>query len=279
MSRIRSVHPGLFTDETFVSLSDAAQIFYVGLWTEADDQGLFEWKPLTLKMRLRPCSNSPVDPLLDELIAGNAIKRIMLNGKAYGAIRNFRKYQKPKYPNAVHPIDDDTRKYVALCPAIPETECVQRSEFPQNGEKSALLEGGVEDEEESPLPPKGDFDEFWNLYPEKVEEGPARIAYDQATNIVSHETIIAGLRRSIARKPKTQAWKKPALWLDKRRWDDYPEPKSPKVVSFPASGGQRSYAEIRAERVARGELPPDPRQARSATQSDTVLIEVEGHIS
>ena len=57
MARIRSVHPALFTDESFVSLSDSAQIFWVGLWCEADDQGVFEWKPLTLKMRTRPAGS------------------------------------------------------------------------------------------------------------------------------------------------------------------------------------------------------------------------------
>ena len=31
MARIRSIHPGLFTDEKFVVLSEPAQVFFMGL--------------------------------------------------------------------------------------------------------------------------------------------------------------------------------------------------------------------------------------------------------
>lgn len=114
MPRIRSVHPGLWTDEAFASLSEAAQIFLVGLWTEADDQGVFECKPLTLRMRLRPTKDGPVEPILGELEAANIIRRYELHGRQYGAIRNFRKYQRPKKPNPVHVLPPEFRTYVGL---------------------------------------------------------------------------------------------------------------------------------------------------------------------
>lgn len=63
MSRIRSVHPGLFTDEKFILLSERAQVFFIGLWTEADDYGAFEWKPITLKIKLRGGKDGDVEPL------------------------------------------------------------------------------------------------------------------------------------------------------------------------------------------------------------------------
>jgi hypothetical protein len=113
MARIRSVHPGLFTDEVFVQLSDAAQVFFIGLWTEADDQGAFEWKPVTLKMRIRPASIIPVEPLLEELEAAGCIKQYAIGGKKYGAVRNFCRFQRPKKPNSTHPIPDEFRTYTA----------------------------------------------------------------------------------------------------------------------------------------------------------------------
>jgi hypothetical protein len=48
MSRIRSVHPGLWTDEAFVELSFPARMLLMGIWTECDDGGAFVWRPLTL---------------------------------------------------------------------------------------------------------------------------------------------------------------------------------------------------------------------------------------
>lgn len=114
MARIRSIHPGLFTDEAFVTLTSDAQVFFLGLLTEADDQGIFEWKPLTLKIRLRGGKDGPVEPLLEELHTVNNVRKFELAGRHYGAIRNFRRFQRPKKPNRVHPINDEIRTYVGL---------------------------------------------------------------------------------------------------------------------------------------------------------------------
>ena len=39
MARIRSVHPGLWTDEAFVSASPMARLFCIGLWGGASKRG------------------------------------------------------------------------------------------------------------------------------------------------------------------------------------------------------------------------------------------------
>lgn len=131
MARIRSVHPGLFTDDAFVSLSSDAQIFLIGLWTEADDQGVFEWKPMTLRMRLRPTKDGSVEPLLSELAASRCIVMYEVGGRKLGAVRNFRKFQRPKKPNALYPITDDIRTYVGLTEPSSELGDVQA---PSGGE-------------------------------------------------------------------------------------------------------------------------------------------------
>lgn len=117
MPRIRSVHHGLFSDEAFVSCSSFARLLVIGLWTEADDKGTFEWKPLSLKMRLFPAESFNLDEmlaLLDELSKGDIIKRYEVAGKVFGAIRNFRKYQRPQKPNDIHPMPNNLREYVGL---------------------------------------------------------------------------------------------------------------------------------------------------------------------
>jgi len=100
MARIRSVHPGLFTDEAFMSASPLARLLMIGLWTEAWDDGVFEWKPIVIKARLFPADACDVVALLDELNALHVIKRVERSGKAWGLIRNFRKFQRPKKPNS-----------------------------------------------------------------------------------------------------------------------------------------------------------------------------------
>lgn len=100
MARIRSVHPGLFTDEAFMSASPLARLLMIGLWTEAWDDGVFEWKPIVIKARIFPADACDVSALLAELIELQVIKRVERGGKAWGMIRNFRKFQRPKKPNS-----------------------------------------------------------------------------------------------------------------------------------------------------------------------------------
>ncbi|HEX7852076.1 MAG TPA: hypothetical protein VF503_00085 [Sphingobium sp.] len=135
MARIRSIHPGFFTDEELVCVSMAARLLFLGLGVEADDKGVFEWKPLTIKMKIFPADNLDVDTVLAELEHANAIRKYEIDGRRYGAIRNFRKFQRPKTPNDIHPSTAEIRNYVGLPDPISEP-------FPPKGEKSPQMEDG-----------------------------------------------------------------------------------------------------------------------------------------
>lgn len=116
MSRIRSIHPGLFTDEAYMCLSLAGKAILPGIWIEADDNGIFEWKPMTLKARIMPCENIDMAAILAEYEAAGIIRRFEADGRPYGAIHNFRKFQRPEKPKAWHPLPDDLVEFVGLSP-------------------------------------------------------------------------------------------------------------------------------------------------------------------
>lgn len=170
MSRIRSVHPTLFTDEAFVALSDAAKVLYIGLWCEADDHGAFEWKPITLNIRLLPTFKGSVPDLLAELVAHNCVRRYEHGGREYGLVRNFCRFQRPKKPKYVHFIPDEFRTYVGLSAAgtephpassdlSSEPEADERAPVPKKGELGPQMEEGggrMEEEEGEPLQPVED---------------------------------------------------------------------------------------------------------------------------
>lgn len=103
MSRIRSIHPGLWTDEAFVSLSPMSRLLLMGLWNECDDNGSFAWSPLTLKMRILPADSADAAALLEEMISASIVMRYEVAGKIFGAVRNFCQFQRPKKPNSIHP--------------------------------------------------------------------------------------------------------------------------------------------------------------------------------
>ena len=153
MARIRSIHPSFFTDEAVVSCSPLARLLYVGLWTDADDQGLFEWRPLQIKMRLLPGDSADASELLGELVAAGLIAEFSTGEKRFGAIRDFRTYQRPKKPNAVHVLPPEWRTYVGLGEAISELATASPlnssepvpHQFPTRGENPPQMEDGGED--------------------------------------------------------------------------------------------------------------------------------------
>lgn len=119
MARIRSVHPGLYTDEAFMTLSMAARVLLVGLWSHADDGGGFEWKPLVLKARIFPADNLDIEPVMQELENNDVIKKYDVSGKDYGAVRNFGKWQRPQKPKRFVPMPKPVRDYCqseTICP-------------------------------------------------------------------------------------------------------------------------------------------------------------------
>jgi hypothetical protein len=146
MSRIRSIHPGFFTDEDLVSASMGARLLFLGLGIEADDKGIFEWKPLTIRMRVFPGDNVDVAAMLAELEGVGAIRRYEIGGKSYGAIRNFRKFQKPKTPNDIFPATAEMLAFVGLATETDVDEAPpfppKGETFPPKGEKSPQMEDG-----------------------------------------------------------------------------------------------------------------------------------------
>ena len=117
MARIRSVHPGLMTDEAFMQLTldcPLAVALLIGLWMQADDAGTFEWKPLTLKARCLPVAPVRIEELLDTLAGLDFIKRFEVGGRAFGVVRNFVKYQRQRRPTDVHPFTPEMRAYAGF---------------------------------------------------------------------------------------------------------------------------------------------------------------------
>lgn len=136
----------------------AARLFLIGMWNEADDYGLFEWKPTRLKMRLSPNDTIDAAALMDELVAARFLSRIDRAGRALGLVRNFRKWQRPKTPSApIVPVDAEIISAIGIDKPdeIPQhhrstSEALPQS-IPKPPENPALMEdgGGVMEEEKA----------------------------------------------------------------------------------------------------------------------------------
>lgn len=152
MARIRSIHPGLWTDEAFASLSMAARVLIMGIWNHADDGGGFEWKPLTLKMRIFPVDNVEVSALLDELVLHNVVQKYDVSGKSYGAVRNFGKFQRPKKPDRFCPMPASLREYSETTSVLSKDERNQSGTSTENLDDCADVVPNQLDTGSEPVP-------------------------------------------------------------------------------------------------------------------------------
>lgn len=114
MARIRSIHPTIWTDEAFAMLGMASRVLLFGIWTEADDHGVFEWKPISLKMKIFPADKVDVEPLLDDILQFNIVRKFSHGDREYGLVRNFCKFQRPKKPTYRHVLPAELRTYTGL---------------------------------------------------------------------------------------------------------------------------------------------------------------------
>ena len=83
-----------------------------------------------------------------------------------------------------------------------------------------------------PSPPKGgssptDFEAFWEIYPNKVGKADARKKFGRAVRSASIDTIMAGLKRYVA-KTDDRPWCNPSTWLHQERWADQPAVAQPR---------------------------------------------------
>lgn len=211
MARIRSIHPGWFTDEAWVALSPFARLLGLGLLTQCDDQGAFEWKPITLKMRLFPVDNVDVSGLLLELLDADRVRKYEHDGKSYGIVRNFSRYQRPKKPNRTYHVPDKFLSYSGSDGSGSEPDEVESPSIPKKAELAPQREEGVGIGEEEgggsapARPPLVDLrTKIAGLFRELV---PNRLVPDTNQAGVwlalgyDPELIVAVLRAGLARKP------------------------------------------------------------------------------
>ena len=95
MAKIRGIKPDFWTDEKIVSLNISTRLFFIGIWNFCDDCGVFEWKPLELKMKIFPADNLDTKKALQELVRKKCIQKFDKDGKVYAVILNFQKHQRP----------------------------------------------------------------------------------------------------------------------------------------------------------------------------------------
>lgn len=97
MPRIRTIKPEFFFNEELVELEEEyglpIRLAYIGLWTQCDREGRFEWKPKRLKAQLFPYEDIDFSRVLHALTTREFLKKYGENGGIFGFIPGFLEHQ------------------------------------------------------------------------------------------------------------------------------------------------------------------------------------------
>ncbi len=207
MARIRSVHPGILTDEDWVSVSPAARWLGLGLMMEADDQGIFEWKPVQIKVRILPGDNADVVALLGELEQANIVKKFEHGGRLFGVLRNFMRFQRPKRLKITHHLPPELAQFAGLTAEMADSEGDEQEECPPDDENNSSSGGQMADSEAikpHPSPPKSRFSPQREEGGGRMEDGnkgespPDPLSVDavvKSWNLLAADTGLASVQR------------------------------------------------------------------------------------
>lgn len=97
MARIRSIKPEFFKhEELFKAEKESGlplRIAFSGLWTVADREGRFKWRPSSIKLDVLPFDDVDMNNVLGALISFGFIRKYSVDGKEFGYIPSFKDHQ------------------------------------------------------------------------------------------------------------------------------------------------------------------------------------------
>jgi hypothetical protein len=103
MPRQRFIQPSIWSDPDFGKLSDSERVLFIGMFSNADDEGRILASPSYLRSLVWPyddrLTGTRVRSLRDGVVAKfRTVALYEVAGIEYITFLNWREYQKPKYP-------------------------------------------------------------------------------------------------------------------------------------------------------------------------------------
>lgn len=247
MAKMRGIKPETFTDDKILQVDPMARWLFVGMWTQACDNGHVEDNHVQLKVRLLPVDNCDVQDLIGQLVGAELVNR----GDGFLKIPNLTKHQKIDKRYLVFckwcDHDDDLtfkkddkqardrskkqRAHRATDGQTANAHRVPGDEGEGEGEGEYISDHSEQPSLELVHPePSANasdkFEEFWKAYPRRAPHSnpkkPARQKFLEITKKVDPQLLID----SVTAYAKTRENEDPRFtvqaikWLRDERWED-----------------------------------------------------------
>jgi hypothetical protein len=224
--RIRSIKPEFWRSEDVAALDLETRLLFIGLWSYVDDNGVGRDDGKIITAELFALDDFTESSLrvhggLNTLHSAGLIQRYGVAGKRYLSVTNFGKHQVINRPSkARYPLP--TREDAELT----EPSLDAHGALTEGSRLRAVEQGSSGSVKKTPSSADADalFEEFWSLYPKKVEKQATRRKWDSTVKRVDPLVIISGLRRYVEywdrKRTERQFIKGPEVWLNKGCWAD-----------------------------------------------------------
>lgn len=226
MARIRTIKPEFFRHEELFEAEKATglplRIAYAGLWTVADREGRFRWKPRVLVLDVLPFDDVDFGDVLNELAAHGFLVKYQVDGEVFAYIPTFTEHQHVNVREPASNIPAPDEAGARTCENIPARARARAEEGKGREGKGDSLE--PRERANEPLSRVEFGQVFWPEWPNKVGQRAAVEAFITARRKATLDTIMDGVRRYAREKPPDRQWMNPATFLDEERWTDEPAP-------------------------------------------------------
>ena len=242
MPRKRMIDPSFWSDEKLGECTRDERLLFMGLISNADDEGYGRANPKLLRSSIFPYDDLRVSDLEKWLSRLGGLQLIALyevKGQTYYYLPNFTKHQtinKPVKSAIPKPVgiekDQMTGDYGRTTVVLPEDYRSATVALPpkrNRREKNTPIPpmGGELPPKGACIPDRGNemFGRFWSSYPRKTAKQNALRAFEKL-NVT--EALLTEMLAALDWQRHSEEWTKeggrfvpyPATWLNQRRWED-----------------------------------------------------------
>jgi hypothetical protein len=142
MARIRTIKPGFFRHEELYEAEQASgfplRLIFAGLWTVADREGRFEWKPRAIKLDVLPYDPIDFAAALEALASYGFVVKYKVGARTFAHIPSWHKHQQVNVRESKSEIPAPVETSESTCMHMPEQVQVRGE---QEGEQEREGEG------------------------------------------------------------------------------------------------------------------------------------------
>lgn len=136
MARARNIKPGFFKNEVLAEMPALTRLLFIALWTYADREGRFEYRPRRIKADLFPYESIDVEDGIGELADAGFLVVYEADGTEYVQVRNWSKHQNPHHKEVGSVIPAPDGHVDTVCAGyIPLSNTIRRRIYERDGRK------------------------------------------------------------------------------------------------------------------------------------------------